>query len=81
MQLSLHSYSSVLELYQEIIIGQRQSLPGMPLGYLNFKKVIFRNYAVHAETVSGKLVNFRETRFRDSVRESEAESTNEKMVA
>ena len=39
----------------------------MPLGYLNFKKIIFRNYAVHAETVSGKLVNFRETRFRDSV--------------
>ena len=81
MQLSLHSYSSVLELYQEIIIGQRQSLPGMPLGYLNFKKVIFRNYAVHAETVYGTLVNFPETRFRDSVRESEAESTNEKMVA
>ena len=53
----------------------------MPLGYLNFKKVIFRNYAVHAETVYGTLVNFPETRFRDSVRESEAESTNEKMVA
>ena len=53
----------------------------MPLGYLNFKDVIFRNYAVHTETVSGKLVYFRETRFHDSVRESEAESTNEKMAA
>ena len=81
MQLSFQSYSSVLKLYQEIIIGQRQSLPVMPLGYLNFKNVIFRNYEVHAETVSGKLVYFRETRFHDSVRESEAESTNEKMAA
>ena len=53
----------------------------MPLGYLNFKTVIFRNYAVHAETVSGKLVYFRETRYHDSVRESEAESTNEKTAA
>lgn len=46
----------------------------MHLGHLYFKTVIFRNYAVRAETVPGKLVNFRETRFRDSVRESEAEN-------
>ena len=30
----------------------------MPLGYFNFKKVIFRNYVDHAETISGKLVDF-----------------------
>ena len=35
-----------------------ESVPVMPLGNLNFKKVIFRNYANHAETVSGKLVDF-----------------------
>ena len=29
-------------LYQEIIIGQRGSLPVTPLGYLKFQKVIFR---------------------------------------
>ena len=44
---------------QEIIIGQRGSLPVMPLGYLYFKTVLFRNYADHAETVSGKLIDFR----------------------
>ena len=43
----------------------------MPLGYLNFQKKVI---SVHAETVSGKLVNFRETRFRDSFHESEAEN-------
>ena len=30
------------------------------------------NYADHAETVSGELVDFRKTRFRDSVCQSEA---------
>ena len=35
-----------------------ESVTVMPLGNLNFKKVIFRNYANHAETVSGKLVDF-----------------------
>ena len=44
---------------QEIIIGQSGSLPVMPLGYLYFKTVLFRNYADHAETVSGKLIDFR----------------------
>ena len=29
-------------LYQEILIGQRGGLPVTPLGYLKFKKVIFR---------------------------------------
>ena len=46
----------ILYSVQEIIKGQSGSLPVMPLGYLNFKKVIFRNYADHAETVSGKVV-------------------------
>ena len=32
------------------------------------------------ETVSGKLVDFRKTRFHDSARQSEAESTNEKKL-
>ena len=32
----------------------------------------------HAETVSGKLVDFRKTRYHDSALQSEAESTNEK---
>ena len=32
----------------------------------------------HAETVSGKLVDFQKTRFHGSARQSEAESTNEK---
>ena len=32
----------------------------------------------HAETVSGKLVDFRKTRYHDSARQSEAESINEK---
>ena len=40
---------------QEIIIGQRGSLPVMPLGYLYFKTVLFRNFADHAETVSAKV--------------------------
>ena len=46
----------ILYSVQEIIKGQSGSLPVMPLGYVNFKKVIFRNYADHAETVSGKVV-------------------------
>ena len=44
---------------QEIIIGLRGSLRVMPLGYFYFKTVLFRNFADHAETVSGKLVDFR----------------------
>ena len=31
------------------------------------KKFILRNYADHAETVSGELVDFMKARFRDSV--------------
>ena len=46
----------ILYSVQEITKGQSGSLPGVPLGYLNFKEVIFRNYADHAETVSGKVV-------------------------
>lgn len=40
----------------------------MTLGCFNFKKVIFRNYADHAETVSSKLVDFQKTRFDDPKR-------------
>lgn len=40
-------------------MGQRGSLPVMPLGYLYFTTVLFRNFADHAETVSGKLVDLR----------------------
>ena len=39
------------------------------------------NYADHAETFSGKLVDFRKTRFNDSARQSEAASTNKTMEA
>ena len=53
----------------------------MPLGYFYFKTVLFRNFADNAETVSGKLVDFRQTRFHDLMRLSEAKSTNEKMAA
>ena len=35
-------------------------------------------YNDHTETVTGKPVDFRKTRFHDSARQSEAESTNEK---
>ena len=47
---------------------ERGSHQVIPLGYLYFKKVIFRNYAYHVETASGELVDFRKTRFHDSVR-------------
>lgn len=46
----------ILYSVQEIMKGQSGSLPGMSLGYRNFRKVIFRNYADHAEKVSGKVV-------------------------
>ena len=32
------------------------------------KKLVFRNYADHAETISGELVDFLKTHFHDSVR-------------
>ena len=57
----------VIVLKQEIIIGERGSQQPIPLGYLTFKKVIFRNYAYRAETASGELVDFRKTHFHDSV--------------
>ena len=47
---------------QEIVIEQTGSLGALASG----------NYADIAETVSGELVNFRKTRFRDSVCQSEA---------
>jgi len=53
---------------QEIIIGQRGSLPVIQSGYLYFKTVMFGNYEDHAKTVSSKLVDFRKTRFHDSLR-------------
>ena len=40
------------------ITGQRGSLSVMPLGYLNFKKVIFRTMQTMRKTVFGKLVDF-----------------------
>ena len=57
-----------MRICQEIITGERASLQVTPLGYLNSKKVIFRNYANHAETVFRELVNFRKTRPHASVR-------------
>ena len=42
----------------DLSLGRECPTAVMPLGYLNFKKVIFRNYADHVETVSGKLVDF-----------------------
>ena len=58
---------------QENIIGQRGSLPVIPLGYLNSKKVIFSDDADHLETFSGELVDFRKTRFHEPARQSEVE--------
>ena len=58
----------VIVLKQEIIIGERGSHQLIPLGYLTFKKVIFRNCADHAETVSGELTDFLKTHFHDSGR-------------
>ena len=58
----------VIVLQQEIIIGERASHQVIPLGYLTFKKFIFRNYAYHAETASGELIDFRKTRFHNSGR-------------
>ena len=51
------------------IIGQRGSLRAFT-GISYFQKSYFWNYADHAETVSGKLVDFRKTRFHDSARVS-----------
>ena len=48
----------------------------MPVEYFNCKKVISSNYADHAETFSGELVDFRNTRFQESTPQIEAESTN-----
>ena len=51
------------------IIGQRGTLPVRPLGYLNFKKVIFRTMRTMrkqfpvSHMTSGEVVHFRETRF------------------
>ena len=41
----------------DVWLGRKCPTAVMPLGYLNFKKLIFRNYADHVETVSGKLVD------------------------
>ena len=41
----------------DLRLGRECPTAVMPLGYLNFKKVIFRNYTDHVETVSGKLVD------------------------
>ena len=43
--------------------------------------VILRNYAELVETVSGELVDFRKTGFHDSLRQTEAEGTNEREAA
>ena len=60
--------AGVTEECQEIITGQRASLPLMPLGCLNSNKVIFRNYVNHAETIFGEPVNFCKTHLHASVR-------------
>ena len=51
------------------------------MGHCNAKKVFFRNLLDSVETVSVELVDFQNTCFHDSVRQSKAESRNEKMVA
>ena len=42
----------------DLRLGRECPTAVMPLGYLNFKKVIFRNHADHVETVSAELVDF-----------------------
>ena len=55
----------------------------IPLGPGKFHLVVLvlRNYAELVETVSGELVDFRKTGFHDSLRQTEAEGTNEREAA
>ena len=72
IQMSIFIFCENLKLisnFSRAIIGQRGTLPVRPLGYLNFKKVIFRTMRTMrkqfpvTQLTSGEVEDFRETRF------------------
>ena len=66
------------EILIEIIIGQRSSLSVIPLGYLNFKKVIFRTMLAMWKQFPVSWLTSGRLALHDSESQSEVESTNEK---